>query len=308
MHERKFFQRFHVSSDRRSVQVGEPSEPGQGNRSGALDLSQETELRECDARGLEDRVVKRSRLSRGGPDRDAVANGLHSRVYTHVMCDAQAARSPRPSAARAWRQGNVGRPATSCRSPLSAFGLLAMTIGSGARRTRRTRYRCARAYPTGPTSPTTTPLSVTGRAPSLCALRLVRRGRSPRPPRSTSRLHLGASRTASRDQASASPARREAQRLEPRTERVDCGGQGLDPLLGYRRSACAEPPPRPWLRSGCRRGSSGRDDEALVTDLAERLRISPIFSSIVPASHSSRASSPSLQARRCLRLLMVTEL
>src|ERR1700733_1257702 len=37
------------------------------------------------------------------------------------------------------------------------------------------------------------------------------------------------------------------------------------------------------------------------------LRISPIFSSIVPASDSRRASSPSLQARRYLRPSMVTE-
>src|ERR1700722_12262225 len=38
------------------------------------------------------------------------------------------------------------------------------------------------------------------------------------------------------------------------------------------------------------------------------LRISPIFSSIVPASDSSRASSPSLQARRYLRPSIVTEI
>src|ERR1700678_65567 len=91
-HQPKFFQRLYVSPDRRSVQFCEPPEPGQGNRSGALDFSQETELRERDARRLEDRVIKRSCLSRGGPNRSAIAGGLHSRVYTDVTLYAQAAR------------------------------------------------------------------------------------------------------------------------------------------------------------------------------------------------------------------------
>ena len=78
--------------------------------------------------------------------------------------------------------------------------------------------------------------------------------------------------------------------------------------LRPRRNACAGPPPRRALPSRL----SARVNAAMMTRRwspisPNVLRISPIFSSIVPASNSSRASSPSLQARRYLRPSMVTE-
>src|SRR6185437_11706898 len=96
----KLFERLDVAPDRRAVQFRDPSESGQGNRSGALDFSQETVLGERHPRRLEDRIVERGRLSRRAPHRGAIADGLHiAGIYPHcagIASGAFAGAKPRP--------------------------------------------------------------------------------------------------------------------------------------------------------------------------------------------------------------------
>src|SRR6185437_1144097 len=123
----KLFERLDVAPDRRAVQFRDPSEPGQGNRSGALDLSQETVLGERHPRGLEDRIVERGRLSRRAPDRGAIADGLHiAGIYPHragIASGAFAGAKPRPPRTPPAKLGSARTAAaTSDRASLRPLG------------------------------------------------------------------------------------------------------------------------------------------------------------------------------------------
>ena len=127
-------------------------------------------------------------------------------------------------------------------------------------------------------------------------------------------LTLADSLTEARDEAAAQRKRSDdaVLRVQALASTLDQLGSRLEAMAWARCSASSER--LRWAAASSR--ASARLSAMVRAAMMTRrwspispnvLRISPIFSSIVPASDSSRASSPSLQARRYLRPSMVTE-